>query len=132
MTTIRKSDLSVFDGLSIVKIDGYKPDEPPGYTPDIDLPGSANWLVTEYGFRDLTTDVMTRGILWTDYDCGCDHPWAFTVLIPTDEADEFRKTAESANYDVLSINPITEPCNYGDGGGVCTIMKHPDGWVVVS
>jgi hypothetical protein len=76
-------------------------------------------------------DNLDLGILWTDYDSACDEPWRFSVLLDADESDELQDFAREAGYEILSVEPVTEPTNYGDGGGTCEILKHRDGWVIL-
>lgn len=142
---ISKTDLGVYKGLSIVRIDGFKPDgqllekiatsEGEQWVnagdAGIDRPGSANWLCDEYGMQADGFDPGEPGILWSDYDCG-GGPWTFAVLIDAEEVEDLRKLAEEAGYEVLGVAGIDGPCHFGDGSGTVAILKHPDGWCVVS
>lgn len=139
MATINKSDLAVFSELSIVRVDGFEPektwimgDDGVEYdaTPPVELPGTPNWLANEYGMQVNDLDPQEPGIIWTDLG---GHEWEFSVLIASDEVEDFKKLAAEHGYEIRGIDPVAEPMCYGDsGGGVATIMKHPDGWVVVS
>lgn len=144
MATIRKSDLAVFDGLSIVKLDGFEPEKQTvtireedgtertmrGEDSGLDLPGSANWLVSEYGLQSDDFDPQTTGIIWTDYD---GPEWRFSVLIASDEVEDLKALATEAGYEVRGVEEIAEPTTYGDGqAGTVTILKHPDGWCILS
>lgn len=140
---MNKSDLRIFDALAIVVIDGFEPEVPTVELEDgstmtdpnaaIDLPGSANWLVEQYGMAtdDDGPDPQSAGILWTDYDFGSDGlGWRFSALIAADEVDDLRTFAQKAGYDVVRVDEVDEPMNYGDAGGTATICKHPDGWLI--
>lgn len=125
-----KTAVRVFDSLSIVMIEGYTPTGPDAHNGGpVDRPGDANWLLESYGMADLG-ESDPEGILWQDYDYD---GWKFAVLIDTAEVDAFRSTAEEAGYDILSVEEITEPTNFGDcGAGAVEILKHRDGWVVLN
>lgn len=135
---LRTRDITVISALSIVRLRGYEPDtagtveihgiEYPLGDSGLDLPGSANWLCAEYGMAP--EDHEESGILWTDYDAPADEPWAFAILIAADEIKAFTALARGAGYQVRAVEPVTEPICFGDGCGVATILKHPDGWVV--
>lgn len=146
MATIR--DLKVFEALSIMRLDGFKPKRElvtlchqdgreigpmPADDASIDLPGSANWLVEQYGMQPDADapDPEHPGIIWTDYDAPARHPWTFSVLIASDEVDDLTRLAREADYQVCGVEPVAEPTHYGDGGGTVTILKHPDGWCVL-
>lgn len=129
-------DLVVFGELAIVRIQGF---EAPKYWDVVDgryvtldgAPdpvGTANWLCEQYGMHRDNFDTCEPGILWTDYDSP---GWEFTVLIAADEADRLAAFCRGAEYTVLASEPVTEPMHYGDGGGTVTVLRHPDGWVIV-
>jgi hypothetical protein len=139
-TTLRASDLAIFDGLSIVRLDGFEPVEGKvqvqlesgEWVPDcsgrIDLPGSANWLLDEYGMQPDEFDPRQRGVIWTDLD---NTGWKFSVLIASDEVEDFVKLATEAGYEIEDVEPISEPTTYGDShAGIVTILQHPVGWVI--
>ncbi len=137
-TTLRECDLAIFDALAIVTVRGFRPAEETVTDPEtglefpawpmVDLPGDANWLVGHYGYQIVDPDPQISGILHTDYDSGCDDPWRFSVLIASDEVEDFRRTATEAGYEVVGTEEIAEPTTYGDGSGTVTILRHPDGW----
>lgn len=139
-TTLRGSDLAVFDGLTIVRINGYKPADEEVELADgtiivtnggTDRPGEANWLVSQYGVQPEELDPQTYGILWTDYDSASDAPWEFALMIASDEVEALEKMATEANYEIVEVEPVTEPTVFGDGHcGTVTLLKHPDGWVI--
>ena len=125
---VKIHDLKVFKGLVIVALDGFEGE--PEYDGQVDEPGSANWLCERFGMADLDDDKdEISGILWTDYDL--DGDWRFSVLIDAAEADDFEVAAEDAGYTAASIELVTEPTNFGDGGGTVEILKHRNGWVVL-
>jgi hypothetical protein len=127
MNTIRKTDLTIHDGLAIVELDGFStPAESEEGWGSIDPPGSANYLCEAYGMAD---DDQTTGILWTDYDYN--QTWRFSVLIDASEVEDLTSTAQDAGYEVIRVDEITEPTRYGDGNGTVEILKHRDGWVVI-
>jgi hypothetical protein len=126
-----KTDLKPYDSLSIVTLDGFK-SEPIEGIGSHDMPGSANWLCDAYGSISTEFDPDETGILWTDYDVIPNRPWAFTVLIDTAEVSAFRKSAEESGYHFVCSDEIKDAGYYGDGNGTVAILKHPDGWVVVS
>lgn len=142
MATLTKSDLAVFEVLAVVRLNGYKPkpDEvnlEDGSTIDTnvgtDQPGEANWLVSQYGMQPDELDPERYGILWTDYDSACDRPWEFAILIAGDEVEALTEMATAAGYEVVEVEPVAEPIDFGDGhGGTVTILKHPDGWVIAN
>ena len=108
-----------YESLSIVTIDGFKPEDrivklDDGSTlndgPEIDAPGTANYLCTLYGMApDGEFSPDADGILWTDYECY--EGWRFTVLIDSREVDSLRETAEGAGYTVLDVEEIDVPTN---------------------
>lgn len=126
-----KKDLTVFDGLAVVTLDGFEGE--PRYAGDTDPLGSANCFCETYGMAagEAGEGEGGPGILWTDYDLNGD--WAFSVLIAADEVDALTGCAREAGYSVVSVEPIAEPTHYGDGHtGTVEILKHRDGWVVLS
>jgi hypothetical protein len=140
---MNKFDLRIFDALAIVVIDGFEPEVPTFELEDgttmrdpnaaIDLPGSANWLVEQYGMAggNFCVDPRDGGILWTDYDLVGDGTGRrFSVLMDADEVDDLRAFAQEAGYDIARVDEVDEPMNYGDYDGSATICKHPDGWLV--
>lgn len=141
MTMVLRST-DVYDSLSIIVLDGFKPAEDlveledgtiidANETGPIDLPGSANWLVTNYEFQIGEFDPEKYGIIWTDYDLGMDGDgWRFSVLIDGRETDSLIEFAEKAGYTIDRIDDVIEPCVYGDNNGTVTILKHPEGWVI--
>lgn len=125
-TTLRARDLTIRDGLTIVRLDGYEGE--PEYRDQIDAPGHANWLCEQYGMSDEGFE--GPGILWTNYDFSA---WEFSVLVDSAEVDALKEFAAENRYEVLAEAPIDEPCLYGDGhAGTVTILRHPDGWVVLA
>jgi hypothetical protein len=128
---VAKSDIedAVYNSLSIMTITGF--DAPPGTLPDaIDPPGSANHLVGDlYGMNNGDMEPSNFGIIWTDYDAP---GWTFDVLIATDEVENLRSCAEEAGYSIDKVEEVGEPMVFGDGSGTCTILKHPEGWIVAS
>jgi hypothetical protein len=127
---MNKGDLGIFEGLSVVRIEGYEP-EAVGPDETIDPPGTANFLVEQYGMHPAyprNFDPEYSGILWTDYE---NPDWSFSVLVASDEVEALRSTATEAGYTILGVDPVTEPMNYGDShGGAVEILKHRDGWVI--
>lgn len=123
MPTISKSDLTVFEGLSIVEITGF---EPAKDNDAIDPPGTANFFCELFGMADLDDD-EPEGILWTDYDS---EGWSFLVLIPADDVERLKVWAADAGYEVDSVEAVAEPCVFGDGGGSVEVLRHRDGWVI--
>lgn len=134
--SIRISDLTIHEGLSVVTVDGFEPEKEYAtdengvryeVTSSLDLPGSANWLCDAYDMSE--DDRSGPGILWTDYDAP---DWRFSVLLDEGEVGAFRDVAMEAGYTIASVKPITEPTNFGDGmSGTVEILKHRDGWVVL-
>lgn len=137
---MNKTDLKIFDSLSIVTIRGFEPETETfeiegGGTHTVhqcDPPGCANFLVDSYGLQYGEPDPEHRGILWTDYEGSGGDPWAFDLLIATHEVDALKTVATEAGYDFVKTEKIDEPMQFGDGDEVVTILKHPNGWVLVS
>ena len=130
MATMR--DVKVHEGLMIVKLDGFKEAEEgeEGYERGgVDLPGSANWLCDAYGMSG--DDYTGPGILYSDYDSAADEPWAFSVLVTSDESEALAKFARDAGYSIESVDEVDEPTVFGDGSGTVEILKHRDGWVIL-
>jgi hypothetical protein len=122
MTTM--NDLRVFEGLAVVTITGFEPED--DGTGPVDLPGSANWLCGQYGMAG--EDLHTPGILWTSYDSS----WTFAALIDADEAEALATTAREAGYAVDKVEPIAGPTVFGDGAGTVEVLKHRNGWVLLA
>ena len=134
---LTKSDLAVFESLSIITLDGFEPER--SFATDelgqryeismvVDRPGSANWLLIGYGTNNLDLDPTKPGILWADYEMP---GWQFRVLIASDEVEALSKTAEESGYTVSQIQEVDEPGFFGDGHqGTVAILKHPEGWVI--
>jgi hypothetical protein len=125
-----KTDVRVFESLSIVKVRGYKPTDPDAHHGGpVDRPGDANCLLESYGMAGANGDGdWGPGVMHSDYD----YPeWDFAVLIASDEVDAFRSHATLRGYEILSVEEVTEPTNFGDGSGTVEILKHRDGWVVL-
>lgn len=126
--SIRMSELTIHEGLSIVKLDGF--DGEPEYEGQIDQPGSANWLCEQYGMSP--DDFTGPGILRSDYDGWKGGTWDFTLLVAEGEAEAIAEFAREAGYYVSSVEPVTEPTNFGDSHqGTVEILKHRDGWVII-
>jgi hypothetical protein len=131
MTT--KHDLTVIDGLAIVRICGF--DCPAGQETGVvsqDDPGSANWFCSGYGMAqdDDSGNPVAPGILWTDYD---GPGWEFAVLVHEDELGALTDFARENNYEVIASEIVTEPTSFGDGTqGTVEILKHRDGWIVLA
>ena len=121
----KASELTVFDGLSVVTLRGFAPER----SEQVDPPGTANYLVEAFGpNRDLDAE---GGILWTDYEVGGEG-WEFAVLIDSEEVESLKETAAEAGYEFVSAEPVAEPTHFGDGhGGLVEILKHRTGWVVL-
>ena len=125
-----KNEITVIESLSVVRVQGFEVSKSEEIEGMVDQPGSANAFCEEFGMAALDEDSLAGpGILWTDYD-GSD--WEFAVLISTEEVDALKAIAEETGYEILSVKEITEPTNFGDGGGTVEILKHRDGWVVLS
>lgn len=137
--SIRIRDLTIHEGLSIVKLDGFEPEPDIAVDPEtgeewdataIDPPGSANWLCEQYGMSG--DDYAGPGILRSDYDGWKGGPRDFTLLVTSDEAEALATFAREAGYYVSSIEAIAEPTNFGDSHeGTVEILKHRDGWVIL-
>ncbi len=130
-TLLRASDLTVISKLYAIEIRGF---EPGSQTEVIDPPGTANWLVESFGIA-AEDGTYETGVIWTDYDAPSDDPWLFKVLVSSHALpalDEFVK--EAGGYDFNgphSLDEVVEPVVFGDGNGTVTLLKHPDGWVVL-
>lgn len=136
MATMR--DLTVHEGLSIVKLDGFEKE--PEYLVDesggrhkvdeFDPIGSANWLCEAYGMaNDCQADT---GILYSDYDGWRGGPWDFSLLIATEDAEALAELARENDYYVEGIESVTEPTSFGDGHqGTVEILRHREGWVIL-
>ena len=123
---VSRTDVTVIKSLSMVRIDGFEPSREDKMM-DIDPPGSANHFVGLYG---MAAETEPPGILWTDYETPGDG-WDFDLLIATDEVESLSAAAKEAGYEVVWVREVSEPTYFGDGGGVCAILKHPDGWVIL-
>ncbi len=129
-TMLRASDLTVIDRLYAVEIRGFDPGSQ-GST--VDPPGTANWLVEQIGVA-AGEETYDTGIIWTDYDAPADDPWLFKVLVSGDLLPNLGMTVREAGYEFNgphSLDEVVEPCVFGDGNGTVTILKHPEGWVVL-
>ena len=135
-----KKDLHVFESLSILTIEGFETEKETATDPKtgevfnmtayiVDLPGDANWFCDNFGMASDPTEEGGPGILWSDYDGG---GWEFAVLVDSDEVELLKQTAENSGYSVLSVEEINEPQNFGDGNGTVEIIKHRDGWIVLT
>lgn len=119
--TLYNRDLDVIDQLWNVQIRGWKEIVPPEI---LDPPGSANWLVEQFGLA------IDGGIIWTDYDGPADDPWLFAALVSDDTLPRLMAFAEEAGYVIVSKSQIDDAQVYGDNQGTITILKHPEGWVI--
>jgi hypothetical protein len=130
---MRVKDLILHESLTIVDIDGYEPGEEAEQSGQVDPPGSANFLVNELGFYlDLQSKSEKEVVLWTDYDIGGRSAWLFSILIDSADLEAVREACQEHGYDIVEEREVTEPINFGDGGGgTVEILKHRDGWIVL-
>lgn len=122
------TDRKVFESLTVVTIRGYqvKPEDEIGALAD--QPGSANYFCDCYGMS--ADELSGPGILWLDYDLG---EWDFAALIASDEVDALCTAANEGGYEILKVEPVTEPTHFGDShAGTVEICQHRDGWVVLN